>query len=65
MLVPRTSSEAFVESPEEAVKQAEWLIETQKIRSLCVHGDNPDSVAFVRKLREHLLKRGHQIAPFA
>ena len=65
MLVPRDQPNAFVESPEEAVEQAERLITEQNIRSLCVHGDNPDAVAFVRKLREHLISRGHEIKPFA
>jgi 5-oxoprolinase (ATP-hydrolysing) subunit A len=64
-LVPRTESGAFVESPDEAVAQAEWLIRDRGIRSLCVHGDNPDAVAFVRTLRKVLEQRGFEIRAFA
>jgi 5-oxoprolinase (ATP-hydrolysing) subunit A len=63
-LVPRSEPNAFVEDADEAVDQAERLIAEQNIRSLCVHGDNPQAVEFVRKLREQLTKRGHEIVPF-
>jgi UPF0271 protein len=64
-LVPRTESGAFVESPDEAVKQAEWLIRERGVRSLCVHGDNPDALAFVRALRQALKRHGFEIRAFA
>ena len=64
-LVPRTESGAFVESPDEAVAQAEWLIRERGIKSLCVHGDNPDALAFVRALRQALEQRGIDIRAFA
>jgi UPF0271 protein len=63
-LVPRGQSEAFVESPDEAVQQARRLIATRHIRTLCVHGDNPEAVAFVRSLREALQEAGFAIRPF-
>jgi UPF0271 protein len=53
-LVPRSRPDAFVEGPDEAVQQVEWLLREKGIASLCVHGDNPQAILFVRKLREAL-----------
>ena len=64
-LVPRAQPDAFVEDPDEAVRQAERLIGEKGVRTLCVHGDNPRAVAFVRALRAALLARGLEIRPFA
>jgi UPF0271 protein len=63
-LVPRSRPDAFVEDPDEAVRQAEWLLQTRGVRTLCVHGDNPKAVAFVRRLREALGARGVVLSPF-
>jgi UPF0271 protein len=63
-LVPRSQPEAFVKNPAEAVKQAEWLLRERRVRTLCVHGDNPQAVAFARELRRHLEQRGVSIRPF-
>ncbi len=63
-LVPRSEPDAFVTDPDEAVRQAERLIREQGIRTLCVHGDNPEAVAFVQALRESLLKRGVTLKAF-
>jgi UPF0271 protein len=64
-LVPRSRPDAFVEEPAEAVRQAEWLIRERGIRTLCVHGDNPQALAFVRALRQALTERGFTLAPFS
>jgi UPF0271 protein len=64
-LVPRSRSDAFVEEPADAVRQAEWLIRERGVRTLCVHGDNPQALAFVRALRQALTERGFALAPFA
>jgi UPF0271 protein len=64
-LVPRTRPDAFVEDPDEAVRQAEWLLRARGVRTLCVHGDNPQAVAFVRRLREALERQGIAVRPFA
>jgi UPF0271 protein len=64
-LVPRGQPDAFVEDPDEAVRQAEWLIRERGVQTLCVHGDNPQALAFVRTLRQALTERGFTIAPFA
>lgn len=63
-LVPRTRPDAFVEEPAEAVRQAQWLVRQRGVRTICVHGDNPRAVDFVRRLREGLLAAGFRIAPF-
>jgi UPF0271 protein len=64
-LVPRTEPDAFVDNPDEAVKQVEWLIRERGVRTVCVHGDNPDAVAFTRAVRDALASRGFALKPFA
>lgn len=64
-LVPRTRADAFVENADEAVRQAETLIRERGIRTLCVHGDNPQAIQFVRRLRDALTARGIPIRSFA
>jgi UPF0271 protein len=64
-LVPRSRPDAMIGDPEEAVRQAEWLIGERGVRSLCVHGDNPAAVLFVRNLRTELERRGHRLRAFA
>jgi UPF0271 protein len=63
-LTPRSQAGAFVEDPDEAVRQAVQLIETCGVRTLCVHGDNPQALRFVRGLRAALERRGVQIKAF-
>ncbi len=63
-LVPRSRPDAFVEDPTDAVQQAEWLLRERGVRTLCVHGDNPQAVAFVRELRDTLLRRDITIRRF-
>lgn len=63
-LVPRSHPDAFVESPEDAVRQVEWLLRERGVRTLCVHGDNPRAVAFVRELRAALGRQGFTIRAF-
>lgn len=63
-LVPRSRPDAFVHDPAEAVQQAEWLLRERGVRTLCVHGDNPQAVAFVRSLRDTFVKRGLIIRMF-
>jgi len=64
-LVPRNEPGAFVENPREAVEQVRQLIKQRGVRTICVHGDNPDAVAFVRVVREELLRSGAELRPFA
>jgi UPF0271 protein len=63
-LVPRSQPDAFVKEPGEAVRQAEWLLRERGVQTFCVHGDNPQAVAFVRELRQALTQRGVDIRKF-
>jgi UPF0271 protein len=65
-LVPRSDSRAFVHDPIEAADRIIRMLSEGKVRAvdgtdvdisaatICVHGDNPQAVEFVRKLRERL-----------
>lgn len=64
-LVPRAAPDAFVDDVEEAVAQGQRLIAEQGIRTLCVHGDNPKALDFVRGLRAAFERRGILIRAFA
>jgi UPF0271 protein len=62
-LVPRGRPDAFVADPAAAARQALDLL-GRGVRTLCVHGDNPQALAFVRALRAALQAEGVVIAPF-
>lgn len=64
-LVPRSQPDAFVHTPAEAVQQALWLVRERSVQSMCIHGDNPQAVAFVHELREALIREGIVIRAFA
>ena len=64
-LVPRSRPDAFVHDVNEAVEQADRLMREHGVRTLCVHGDNPKALDFVRGLREAFLKRGVSIRAFS
>jgi 5-oxoprolinase (ATP-hydrolysing) subunit A len=64
-LVARGESDAFVNDVEEAVNQADWLLRERGIRTLCVHGDNPQALDFVRGLRDAFTQRGIGLRAFA
>jgi UPF0271 protein len=64
-LVPRTEADAMVTNVNEAVAQAMQLVTERGVRSLCVHGDNPDAVSFVRELRRAFAEHGLETRPFA
>jgi UPF0271 protein len=64
-LVPRSRPDAFVTDTAEAVRQVEWLLRERGVRTICVHGDNPEAVAFVRALRQALTAAGHRLTAFA
>jgi UPF0271 protein len=65
-LVPRSDSRAFVHDPMEAADRIIRILSERKVRAVdgtdisvfgttvCVHGDNPQAVAFVRQLRDRL-----------
>ncbi|MBA4065084.1 MAG: lactam utilization protein B-like protein [Isosphaera sp.] len=64
-LVPRTEPDAFVRDPAEAVEQVDRLVRGRGVRTVCVHGDNPDAVAFARAVRDGLVARGFTLKAFA
>lgn len=64
-LVPRDQPGAFVADPAEAVAQVRRLVADHGVRTVCVHGDNPEALAFVRAVREELLRSGADLRPFA
>jgi len=76
-LVPRSEANAVIHDVQSAVQRAVMLVRMGSIsaqdgsevrinaQSLCVHGDNPDSVAMLRNLRARLESAGVTIAPFA
>jgi UPF0271 protein len=65
-LVPRSRSDAFVHDPTEAADRIIRMLSEGKVRAVdgtdvsvlattvCVHGDNPQAVAFVREVRKRL-----------
>lgn len=64
-LVPRSESNAFIDNVAEAVEQVEWLIRDRGVKTICVHGDNPDAVAFTQGVRAALLAHGFTLKAFA
>jgi UPF0271 protein len=64
-LVPRSQPNAFIEEPAEAVRQVEWLIRDKGVQTICVHGDNPRAVIFVRELRAALERQRITVRAFA
>jgi UPF0271 protein len=64
-LVPRGQPGAFVADPREAAQQVKGLIADRGVRTICVHGDNPQAVAFVRAVRDELIRTGAELRPFA
>jgi UPF0271 protein len=63
-LVPRDQPDAMIQDPSEAVRQALELAQ-RGVRSLCVHGDNPQALKFVRALNAGLAQAGFELRAFA
>ena len=73
-LVPRSRPDAFVRDPHEAAERIIRMLTDGKVTAVdgtevsitastvCVHGDNPEAVIFVRKLRERLEQEEVMIA---
>jgi 5-oxoprolinase (ATP-hydrolysing) subunit A len=64
-LVPRNLPNAFIHDPITAALQAQKLIQTAGIQTLCIHGDQPDAFHFVKKLRCQLEMLGIEIRAFS
>ena len=61
---PRSEPDALVDNLEEAVQQVEWLVRAKGVRTICVHGDNPDAVTFTKAVRDAILARGFMLKHF-
>ncbi|CAN5496660.1 5-oxoprolinase subunit PxpA [soil metagenome] len=64
-LIARSEPNAVIHDVPEAVAQAEMLVRTHSIRTLCVHGDTPGAVEFAAKVKELLNARGFILKAFA
>jgi UPF0271 protein len=64
LLLPRSTPRAMLDDPAEAVQQAESLIRTKGVKTLCVHGDNPRALELIRAVRAGLVAAGHTIRAF-
>ena len=64
-LVTRNLPNAFIHDPIAAALQAQKLIQTTGIQTLCIHGDQPDAFHFVQKLRCQLEMLGIEIRAFS
>ncbi|RVU55589.1 LamB/YcsF family protein [Anaerosphaera multitolerans] len=74
-LVNRSLPGAFVKDPKEAIPRVIKMIKEGKVvaangeemdikaDSICVHGDNPKAIEFVKEIKEGLLEAGIEIAP--
>jgi UPF0271 protein len=63
-LVPRTQPGAMIENPKLALEQVVRLLNGGKVRTICVHGDNPQALEFVRVVREELNRAGVKVKSF-
>ena len=73
-LVHRSRPDALLHDPEAAVERVLRMLQENRVRAIdgsdvaikaetiCIHGDNPESVAFARELRAKLLRAGIAIA---
>jgi len=57
--------DAFVHDPEEGARQALRVMRERGVETICVHGDNPQALAFVGALRQALQQAGCEIRAFA
>ena len=76
-LVPRSQPGAMIHDREEAIARVvrmvkEGTVETVtgkvipiRADSVCVHGDNPDAIGFVEKIRKTLTSEGVTVCPIA
>ena len=74
-LVPRKLPGAVIHDKDEAIARTVRMVTEGKVtaitgeeveiaaHSICVHGDNPSAVEFVKNIRAQLTARGVEIAP--
>ena len=76
-LVPRSLPGAVIRDPEEAIARTVRMVKEGVVTavsgeevpitadSVCVHGDNPSALEFVRRIRERLEAEGIAVAPLS
>ena len=76
-LTPRAQPDALIADPDVAVTQIRRMVDTGAVRAIsgqdvkinadtvCVHGDTPNAVTFVRRLRSELASAGVTVKAFA
>lgn len=64
-LVPRSEPDALIADPREGAEQVLRLLRESDVETICVHGDNPQAVAFVTALRQSLVEAGIGIRAFS
>ena len=64
-LVPRSEANALLEDVADVVEQVQWLVNTLRVRTICVHGDTPGAVALIAAVRDEMLKTGFTLKAFA
>ena len=74
--MPRKEPGAFIKDPQEALERVLMMVTEGKVitntgntidivaDSVCVHGDNPEAIAFTNYIREGLTKAGVTVANF-
>ncbi len=63
-LIPRNLPDPFITSPTLAAIQCQQLISIHNIKTLCVHGDQPDALTFIHGLRQNLKTLGIEVQSF-
>ena len=76
-LVPRSQEGAVIHDKDEAIRRTVRMVKEGKViaatgediplkaDSICVHGDNPAAVEFVKNIRAEMTKQGVTIAPLS
>jgi UPF0271 protein len=76
-LVPRSQPGSMIHDPEVAIPRAVRMVTEGKVTaitgeeipiqadSICVHGDNPEAIAFVARIRDALAAAGVEVVPLA
>ncbi|MBQ0084281.1 MAG: 5-oxoprolinase subunit PxpA [Clostridiales bacterium] len=76
-LVPRSMPGAMIHDRNEAIKRTIRMVKEGKVEtvtgkviditadSICVHGDNPDAIGFVKEIKERLEKEGVTVTNIA
>ena len=64
-LVPRSEPNALLGDVTDVVEQVQWLVNTMRVRTICVHGDTPGAVTFIAAVRDEMIKTGFTLKAFA